>query len=177
MTVKDKVNNYSLKIIKTNGNPDYKLKGAKFGLYKDQQCQELALSVDSIRETNENGELTFIGLENGVTYYLKEIYAPPGYIINDTIYSIKVELNPINNTKQVTINGNSESSFATFNENGFDNVVLSLKISNDAIEYILPETGGPGDWLYIGSGIGLITLAGYFLIKRRIHGKEDLISQ
>ena len=177
LTVKDKVNNYSLKIIKTNGNPDYKLKGAKFGLYKDQQCQELALSVDSIRETNENGELTFIGLENGVTYYLKEIYAPPGYIINDTIYSIKVELNPINNTKQVTINGNSESSFATFNENGFDNVVLSLKISNDAIEYILPETGGPGDWLYIGSGIGLITLAGYFLIKRRIHGKEDLISQ
>ena len=116
-------------------------------------------------------------MENGVTYYLKEIYAPPGYIINDTIYSIKVELNPINNTKQVTINGNSESSFATFNENGFDNVVLSLKISNDAIEYILPETGGPGDWLYIGSGIGLITLAGYFLIKRRIHGKEDLISQ
>lgn len=177
LTVKDKVNNYSLKIIKTNGNPDYKLKGAKFGLYKDQQCQELALSVDSIRETNENGELTFIGLENGVTYYLKEIYAPPGYIINDTIYSIKVELNPINNTKQVTINGNSEPSFATFNENGFDNVVLSLKISNDAIEYILPETGGPGDWLYIGSGIGLMTLAGYFLIKRRIHGKEDLISQ
>lgn len=177
LTVKDKVNNYSLKIIKTNGNPDYKLKGAKFGLYKDQQCQELALSVDSIRETNENGELTFIGLENGVTYYLKEIYAPPGYIINDTIYSIKVELNPINNTKQVTINGNSEPSFATFDENGFDNVVLSLKISNDAIEYVLPETGGPGDWLYIGSGIGLITLAGYFLIKRRIHGKEDLISQ
>ena len=26
-----------------------------------------------------------------------------------------------------------------FNENGFDNVVLSLKISNDAIEYILPD--------------------------------------
>ncbi len=174
LTIKDKVNNYSLKIIKTNGNSDYKLEGATFGLYKDYQCQGEALQS---AQTNENGELTFTGLENSVTYYLKEINAPPGYIMNDSIYSIKVELNPINNTKQVTINGNSEPSFATFNENGFDNVVLSLKISNDAIEYILPETGGPGDWVYIGSGIGLITLAGYFLIKRRIHGKEDLISQ
>lgn len=79
----------------------------------------------------------------------------------------------------------------TKDENGNLNAVISeiyknnesvgsngkILFENRITEYKLPETGGPGDWLYIGSGILLITIAGYFLIKRRIHGKEDMISQ
>lgn len=172
LIIKDDVYNYGFKIIKTNGNPGYKLKGAEFSIYSDIDCNQLIEKI----ETDENGELVFTGLKERITYYFKETKAPPGYNIKDNqVHSIKVELNPNKNSKRVYIDG-METPNANF-ENGFTNAIVSLEISNDAIEYILPETGGPGDWLYIGSGIGLITLAGYFLIKRRIHGKEDLISQ
>ena len=78
--------------------------------------------------------------------------------MTDSQYSVVVSYN------KITVNSFSE------------NKTWNGKVVN-AEYHELPETGGPGDWLYIGSGIGLITLAGYFLIKRRIHEKEDLISQ
>ena len=177
LIIKDDVNDYGLNIIKTNGDSNYKLKGAEFTLYNDSECHNVLQTVT----TDENGSLIFAGLKDRQTYYFKETKAPPGYSIplddnnNVPVYSLKVELNPNKNLIKVYINNIETTSFK-FNEQ-FENPIISIEISNIAIEYELPETGGPGDWLYIGSGIGLITLAGYFLIKRRIHGKEDLISQ
>ena len=172
LIIKDDVNDYGLNIIKTNGDSNYKLKGAEFTLYNDSECHNVLQTVT----TDENGSLIFAGLKDRQTYYFKETKAPPGYSIplddnnNVPVYSLKVELNPNKNLIKVYINNIETTSFK-FNEQ-FENPIISIEISNIAIEYELPETGGPGDWLYIGSGIGLIMIAGYFLIKRRIHGKE-----
>ncbi|MGN1277341.1 MAG: Spy0128 family protein [Floccifex sp.] len=87
---------------------------------------------------------------------------------DSSIYVIKVTV-----TKDEK--GNLDASITDVYKNG-NSTNENISFLNTITEYELPETGGPGDWLYIGSGIGLITIAGYFLVTRRIHGKEDISS-
>ena len=58
-----------------------------FGLYKDEECKELIMQVDSDKE---NGTILFDDLRYGI-YYVKEITAPKGYNKSDKI--IKIEIN------------------------------------------------------------------------------------
>ena len=58
-----------------------------FGLYKDAECKELIMQVDS---NKENGTAFFDDLRYGI-YYIKEISAPKGYELSDKI--VKVEIN------------------------------------------------------------------------------------
>ncbi len=55
------------------------LSGASFGLYTKDAAGELQLVRE--KETDESGTLTFDKLELDVTYYIKEIAAPDGYLI------------------------------------------------------------------------------------------------
>ena len=67
------------------------LKGAKFGIYSDQDCQTL---VDQ-GETNASGMLTFDRLKPG-TYYVKETEAPEGYLLDPEVYPVTVKENEVN---------------------------------------------------------------------------------
>lgn len=71
------------------------LMGAKFGLYRDEACEDLITSGT----TDNQGDLTFGRLTYG-TYYVKEIEAPNGYIKDDKVY--KVELTAENAEQTVT---------------------------------------------------------------------------
>lgn len=57
------------------------LSGASFGLYTMDADGELQLVGE--KKTDESGTLTFDKLELNVTYYIKEIVAPDGYLITD----------------------------------------------------------------------------------------------
>ena len=61
------------------------LSGAKFGIYNERE-ERVAVGV-----TNENGVLT-ISLEKG-RYYLKELKAPNGYLLNSTKYPFEISKN------------------------------------------------------------------------------------
>ena len=61
------------------------IKGAKIGIYSDSDCTDL---IDSATTTS-SGKVTFDWLEDG-TYYIKEISAPDGYIINTESYKVTV---------------------------------------------------------------------------------------
>ncbi|MGM9946810.1 SpaA isopeptide-forming pilin-related protein [Floccifex sp.] len=115
---------------------------------------------DQIVTSNKDGIVTFTNIPSGHTYTLLETEAPNGYSPTSNTYSVVVSYD----TLTVYVNDSTGES-----------VEWNGKVVNHE-QHILPSTGGPGDWLYIGSGIGLIMIAGYFLIKRRIHGKEDIPS-
>lgn len=64
------------------------LEGAKFGLYSDEDAQTKVAETTS----TDKGFMSFHGLDAG-TYYLKEISAPAGYSLNDTVYKINIVAN------------------------------------------------------------------------------------
>ena len=72
------------KITKKEKGTDIPLKGATIALYKEGQNQIIQTVT-----TREDGKGVFKGLRPG-TYYYQEIKAPMGYMLNNTIYSFKV---------------------------------------------------------------------------------------
>ncbi|MDE6024746.1 MAG: LPXTG cell wall anchor domain-containing protein [Lachnospiraceae bacterium] len=74
----------SLKITKYDSdNKNTKLQGAKFEIYRDENCTSRVASAT----TDENGIITFDGLVLGRTYYYREVTAPAGYALDPTIRS------------------------------------------------------------------------------------------
>lgn len=74
----------SISITKTDGNQP--LSGAFFGLYKDAAAAEEPIDI---QKTDKNGKALFADLAAG-TYYLKEITAPNGYVLDETIRPFKI---------------------------------------------------------------------------------------
>lgn len=74
----------SISITKTDGNQP--LSGAFFGLYKDAAAAEEPIDI---QKTDKNGKALFADLEAG-TYYVKEIAAPNGYALDETIRPFKI---------------------------------------------------------------------------------------
>lgn len=69
----------------TNGNSCYSLANAKYGVYSNAACT----SQVSTFTTNANGTSNSINLEPG-TYYVKEISAPEGYYIDNTVKTVSL---------------------------------------------------------------------------------------
>lgn len=68
------------------GNNSIYVPGATYTLYADVQCSdEVATGT-----TDANGEIEFTGLTLGHTYYYREISAPDGYLIDDSVHSITI---------------------------------------------------------------------------------------
>ena len=69
----------------TNGNSCYSLANAKYGVYSNAACT----SQVSTFTTNANGTSNSLNLEPG-TYYVKEISAPEGYYIDNTVKTVSL---------------------------------------------------------------------------------------
>ncbi len=88
-TLEDKeiVYTYQLAFLKTGeGDDKDKLAGARFGIYTSEACEEKDL-IDTVT-TNESGLAISTRVGAG-TYYVKEIWAPDGYSLNDKVYEVE----------------------------------------------------------------------------------------
>lgn len=89
MTITNKeVPQVELKIYKADAsNKKLMLLGGKFGLYKNKECTEL------VEESTElgNGLYSFSTLRLNRTYYLKDIKAPDGYMLDSNTYMVTLE--------------------------------------------------------------------------------------
>lgn len=86
-----------LQLMKSSANPDitdgnscYSLEGAKYNIYLDKNCTDYFGYIT----TDSNGYGKYGAGENGVevpvqTYYCKEVEAPKGYDLDDTVYTFK----------------------------------------------------------------------------------------
>lgn len=87
----------------TEGNPAYSLEGAKYGIWKDAACSG---SPQHTIGTDARGKTKEIRLTAG-QYYVKEIQASKGYVLDRQIYPITVHAgeNVIKEVQEVPIKG------------------------------------------------------------------------
>ena len=71
----------------TDGNGNYSIAGATYGVFADKDCNEQLATLT----TDENGNTDVVEVTAG-TVYIKELSAPQGYKVDDTVYSLKVEV-------------------------------------------------------------------------------------
>ena len=81
-------------VLKKEKDTDRTLEGAVFGLYakediKSETTGKVLIEADEIIElksTDQDGKITFAAnLPVGVAYYIKELYAPDGFVTNDEV--------------------------------------------------------------------------------------------
>lgn len=101
--------------------------------------------------TDENGILTFVGLDAQKTYYVQETNAPVGYKLNDNFYLL-------DNGTETGDTDDEKYEFANF----ADEEVVNTKLS------ALPSTGGIGTTIFtIGGCAIMIAAAFFFFVSRR----------
>lgn len=116
-------------------NPDMKLPGAKFKIYKEDGTQEHTATTD------KDGKVTFAGLETG-TYIIEEIEAPSGYEKKDMYWKVLIGessesnvtlLNPSDNEKaKLSYNGSqliTLTNLINYSLNPRDNSIIPNKYS------------------------------------------------
>lgn len=135
----------SISITKTDGNQP--LSGAFFGLYKDAAA---AGDPEIIKSTGKDGKALFADLE-AETYYVKEIAAPNGYALDETI-------------RPFTIGGNNAWDVKTNIENSLKQYTLKLTKKGDdgkLLEGVEFEISGNGITKKSASGRdGVVTFTG-----------------
>ena len=75
----------------TEGNANYSLAGAVYGIYKDKKCMDLVESLTLKADGNTASATS--GLIDKGTYYVKEIAAPMGYELSDEVIKNDIRTN------------------------------------------------------------------------------------
>lgn len=109
--------------------------GAVYGLYADSECKQLAVST---LVTDKDGKGVFAdSVDVGKTYYIKEITAPTGYELDDTVYPVIA--NEENSTVETAV-------IQTIYE---DSVKADLKIKKSSTDGIIANL-----WFAISDSLG-----------------------
>lgn len=129
--------------------------------------------------SDEDGQLKMYGLEGNKTYYLKEIQAPVGYSLNDTVYSINIQMSNDLTTgelteytitvKDVEAEGTGNVNSITYNHESkkWEINKAETDIQNTSIAS-LPSTGGIGTTIFtVGGCVIMIAAAALFFMNRR----------
>lgn len=110
VTVPQQVQPGDIKLVKkssntdlTNGNANYSLEGAEYGVYEKKDCSGKASYTMTIKKGTDG---TYTATQKEIpagTWYVKETKAPKGYTLNSKVYTVEV---PQNDTIEVSVEDN-----------------------------------------------------------------------
>ena len=141
-------------------NPDIKLPGAVFEVYKKGENTLLQTVT-----TNASGEIVFEKLPYG-DYYLKEIVAPDGYILNESLIEFSINEDNYLNVQVINIPNNKDAIVDPPEEEREIPDISKIVINNEkSPAFELPSTGGMGTIIYTLSGILLMSAASLLYIS------------
>lgn len=145
----------SISITKT-GSEGKPLQGAVFGLYNDAAAAEKPIDI---QKTDKNGKALFADLEAG-KYYVKEIAAPNGYVLDETIRPFTIDGNNAWDVKTEIKNTLKEYSL-TLVKKGDDEKLLAgveFTISGTGVDPMTAESGKEGVVTFTGLAFGEYTI-------------------
>lgn len=87
----------------TNGNTNYSLEGAEYGVYEKQDCSGKASYTMTIKKGTDGTYTATLEDVPAGTWYVKETKAPKGYTLNSKVYEVEV---PQNDTIEVPVEDN-----------------------------------------------------------------------
>ena len=132
ITVENKTSKAVVTKVDGSGNP---LKGATFELYNEDK--KTLVTNDFITEnsftTNEDGQIVFKGL-SADTYYLKEIKAPNGFVLDDKWVRLAIMPEDVNGTKNIEIinyQGSAELTKQSDNNTPLEGAEFSVYTETD----------------------------------------------
>ena len=135
------------------------LDGAKFKVWKDGESEQNAKvyttgeGENGTHDAAHHGKITLPSLAHGTTYHVKEVKAPDGYILDSTVYDIKV----------------SETGWI---ENQKEDYVL--RMPNRQFFHLKLLTGGAGRTaLYIGGGALMALMAALAILRKKKQKEEE----
>lgn len=161
--------NYKVQLFKTSSTTGKPLGGATFGLYNEHG----GLITSGV--TDANGELLFqtdiingIILREHILYYMQELKAPAGYMLDETKYWFCF-CDKETGTCQICKEVEQSHGAASIPSEQLGKV----HVANELLNYTLPATGGPGTKPYIAGGTVLFFGAAIALLYKMIRRKED----
>lgn len=92
----------TLEFTKVDKDTNKGLQYATFGLYSEQSCSEESLISQSVSDENGIVKFDISKLYNTKKVYLKEISAPFGYKLDNTIYTVSITITDDDGTKVIT---------------------------------------------------------------------------
>ncbi len=134
---------FEIDIAKISASTNAPLADATFGVYYDEECSDPVMRYYTVsgeseeyRVTSDNeGKAVFYGLAGG-TYYVRELNAPNGYVLNTTVFPVTLS-------------------------DDFDGYRYGLSIENKPVSDTSPHNGGGGGGgSGSGSGRGGVTSGG-----------------
>ena len=146
----------SISITKT-GSANKPLQDAVFGLYKDAAAAEKPIDI---QQTDKNGKALFADLEAG-PYYVKEIAAPNGYVLDETIRPFKIGGNDAWDVK-TNIENSLKQYTLKLTKKGDDGKLLEgveFTLSGNGISPITKSSDGAGVVKFEGLPFGKYTIA------------------
>lgn len=180
--------NYNITITKTDSENESKvLSDAKFKLYKlDDNNADASISTIDLTDLGEqtskaDGKISYSGLISGSKYYLVEEEAPEGYNKNGPwiidmatsglkIYQADCQFTTVNKKPQLIRNSNNP--FVTgdgIKIKNSETYEITTTVTDEAIQYTMPNTGGMGTYIYYQVGFLLLALVNIvWIIKRRV---------
>lgn len=110
VTVPQQVQPGDIKLVKkssntdlTNGNANYSLEGAEYGVYEKKDCSGKASYTMTIKKGTDGTYTATLEDVPAGTWYVKETKAPKGYTLNSKVYTVEV---PQNDTIEVPVEDN-----------------------------------------------------------------------
>lgn len=96
------------------------LNGAKFNLYSDESLKNKVATAVS----NGSGELSFEGLNAG-DYYLKEVSAPSGYVLNEEVKKVTLSTDVNNCSTSIEVTNKLDTGNLVINKVDGDNKAVA----------------------------------------------------
>lgn len=97
------------------------LEDAEFGIYSDKDCKNLITKITTTSNGNDLSSKLLLK-----TYYVKEIKAPSGYLIDDTVYTVN-----LTQKDMIVKLTNNNSEYVTNKKEKIQNKDVSLYVKKD----------------------------------------------
>ncbi|WP_054678382.1 Cna B-type domain-containing protein [Lacticaseibacillus sharpeae] len=163
---------FRVRLTKHDENSHATLKGATYRLgtvTKDGKVVKDATAQDNA--TDEHGQLSFTNIPwvADKVYYLQEITAPNGYLLDEKIYPVHVKADAQTAAKYVIEFDGKEYPLELDNGNAQAEPLIDIS-RTDAPAPVLPHTGGEGRHPWLIVGLTSVFLGGIALYLRKAWG-------
>lgn len=123
-------------------------------------------------KTNSAGKLVIRGLKSDI-YNLKETKTAPGYILLNDAVRIVISGNNTTGRATATINGTAVTTVTDTLNTGSQEALVPVTIVNNA-GFILPSTGGIGTTVITMTGVVIVVISSFLLIRMAVKRRRKV---